>query len=82
MRKRVKKWHHTTPPGKCNVEACHSQTSLSFTDPKDPFELSLMLHKRLRFYNVDKSNDLERIQIRIGISSGNNAGNSSDAGST
>jgi len=25
MKKRVKKWHHTTPPGKCNVKGCQKQ---------------------------------------------------------
>lgn len=43
---------------------------LCFTDPTDPFLLSIMLHRRLRDRNVNISNDLEKIQIRIGISAG------------
>src|SRR5215469_10969887 len=43
---------------------------LCFTDPTDPFLLSIMLHRRLRDRNVNISNDLEKIQIRIGISGG------------
>jgi hypothetical protein len=41
-----------------------------FTDPTDPFLLSIKLHRRLRDHNVNLSNDLEKIQIRIGISGG------------
>jgi len=43
---------------------------LCFTDPTDPFLLSIMIHRRLRDRNVNISNDLEKIQIRIGISGG------------
>jgi hypothetical protein len=25
MRKRIKKWHHTIPPGKCNIQGCDEQ---------------------------------------------------------
>ena len=45
-------------------------TVLCFTDPTDPFLLSIMLHRQLRDRNVNISNDLEKIQIRIGISGG------------
>jgi hypothetical protein len=31
MRRRVKKWHHTTPPGKCNVEGCQNQATWMVT---------------------------------------------------
>jgi hypothetical protein len=43
---------------------------LCFTDPTDPFLLSLMIRRRLRDRNVNISNNLEKIQIRIGISGG------------
>jgi class 3 adenylate cyclase len=43
---------------------------LCFTDPTNPFLLSIILHRRLRDRNVNISNDLEKIQIRIGISGG------------
>ena len=41
-----------------------------FRDPTDPFVLSIMLHTHLDKYNENKSNDLEKIEIRIGISGG------------
>lgn len=41
-----------------------------FKEPKDPFLLSIALHRRLICYNENMSEDLEKIQIRIGISSG------------
>jgi hypothetical protein len=41
-----------------------------FTDPTDPFLLSIMLHRRLRDRNANICNDLEKIHIRIGISGG------------
>ncbi len=39
-------------------------------DPTDPFVLSIMLHTQLHGYNEKMSNDLEKIQVRIGISGG------------
>ena len=41
-----------------------------FRDPTDPFVLSIMLYTQLHGYNENMSNDLEKMQIRIGISGG------------